>query len=109
MAVVPGDEVGDTPYERRPYTGPVDGGARQAATFSECPTGGFNPIANYMDYAKDRCMNEWTPGQDLRARSLMQRFRGEFVERSPDLRDFLNMRRAWTQTPPRIAGSPQPA
>jgi hypothetical protein len=53
-----------------------------------------HPIANYMDYAKDRCMSEWTPGQDLRARSLMQRFRGEFFERSPDLRDFLDMLRS---------------
>lgn len=89
----PGDEVSDTPYERAPYFGPGVGIDCLAATTSQCPAGGFNPITNYMNYADDRCMSEWTTGQDLRARNLMQRFRGEFVERSPDVMSFKESRR----------------
>jgi hypothetical protein len=89
----PGDEVSDTPYERRPHFGPGVGSACPTATISECSAGSFNPISNYMNYADDRCMNEWTTGQDLRARNIMQRFRDGFVARSPDVVLFNEMRR----------------
>lgn len=85
---VPGDEVADTPYEHAPYLGPGKGQQCVEAMLSSCPTGGLNPIRNYMDYADDLCMSELTVGQDLRARSLMQSFRSSFVDRSPDVRRY---------------------
>jgi hypothetical protein len=87
--VVPGDEVPDTGYERGPYFGPGEGFACEALSRNTCPDADLDPIRNYMDYADDRCMSEWTPGQDYRARGQMQRYRREFVERSPDVRRFL--------------------
>ena len=88
----PGDEVADTDYERGPYFGPGSGNQCLAPMASSCPTGGFNPIRNFMDYADDRCMSELTTGQDIRARSMMQAYRGSFVESSPDVLRFERMR-----------------
>lgn len=88
----PGDEVADTDYERGPYFGPGSGNQCPAPMASSCPTGGFNPIRNFMDYADDRCMSELTTGQDIRARSMMQAYRGSFVESSPDVLRFERMR-----------------
>jgi hypothetical protein len=85
----PGDEVADTPYEHHKYEGP---GPNQACALPEarnsCPDAGPDPIRNYMDYADDRCMSEWTPGQSYRTRNQMQRYRAAFVEASPDVQRF---------------------
>jgi hypothetical protein len=56
----PGDLVDDTPYE-----------ASQAPTAEPCPEGldtcpddpGEDPIHNFMNYGRDECLNEFTPGQ----------------------------------------------
>lgn len=88
----PGDEVADTDYELRAYFGPGKGNQCLAPMASSCPTGGFNPIRNFMDYADDRCMSELTTGQDIRARSMMQAYRSSFVDRSPDVLRFERMR-----------------
>jgi hypothetical protein len=88
----PGDEVGDTPDEYGPYFGPGLGKQCVAPMPSRCLAGGLNPIRNYMDYADDRCMSELTVGQDLRARSMMQSYRASFVDRSPEVRRFNQMK-----------------
>jgi hypothetical protein len=90
--VEPGDYVADTPYERNSYEGPGRGNACESPPLSSCPTGGLDPIRNYMDYASDRCMSEWTAGQDLRARAQMQRFRASFVDSSPSFQRFQELR-----------------
>ena len=58
----PGDEVDDTPYEAVPTTGcpgPKD----------TCASAGRDPVHNFMDYAYDDCMTEFTAGQSLRMRA----------------------------------------
>jgi Pregnancy-associated plasma protein-A len=64
-----GDYVSDTPSERDPAYGcPVgrDSCARQA---------GLDPIANFMDYTDDACMDRFSPGQFSRISSLWTTYR----------------------------------
>jgi hypothetical protein len=64
----PGDGVDDTPYEAVPTQGcPV--------TKDTCPAPGTDPIHNFMDYAFDSCMREFTPGQGLRIRAMWAAYR----------------------------------
>ncbi|MGI9155058.1 MAG: zinc metalloprotease [Marmoricola sp.] len=51
-----GDGVDDTPRERNP----TDGCPRDKDT---CPAEGADPVHNFMDYAIDSCMNQFTIGQ----------------------------------------------
>ncbi|KAI8803662.1 hypothetical protein BJ742DRAFT_663294, partial [Cladochytrium replicatum] len=57
----PGDNVADTPAEKIPFTGcPLPGQSIR----DSCPNDpGPDPVTNYMDYADDRCMLEFTRGQ----------------------------------------------
>lgn len=64
----PGDEVGDTPPE--------------ASAASSCPVGrdtcagdGPDPIHNFMNYSDDACIDEFTPGQDTRMRTMTATYR----------------------------------
>jgi hypothetical protein len=64
----PGDGVDDTPYEAVPTQGcPV--------AKDTCPLPGTDPIHNFMDYAHDSCMREFTPGQGLRIRAMWAAYR----------------------------------
>lgn len=82
----PGDEVADTANEFAPYFGPGFGNTCPAPSArNSCPDPAPDPIRNYMDYADDRCMSEWTAGQSYRALNQMQRYRASFVAASPDV------------------------
>jgi Pregnancy-associated plasma protein-A len=60
----PGDAIADTPYEASPADGPGVGQACPASGGRDtCPSPGTDLIENYMDYADDRCMREFTAGQ----------------------------------------------
>ncbi len=58
----PGDAVGDTPYEAVP----TDGCPWYKDT---CGSAGEDPVHNFMDYAYDDCMSEFTAGQGRRVRT----------------------------------------
>ncbi|WP_242903853.1 zinc metalloprotease [Actinomadura terrae] len=64
----PGDGVADTPYEAEPATG-CPGGR------DSCPQRGGDPVHNFMDYALDACMREFTPGQGRRIRAAWAAYR----------------------------------
>lgn len=65
----PGDEVHDTPSEESPATQCPN--ARDS-----CPRDdGMDPIHNFMDYANDDCMNEFTNGQRIRFGGMTAAYR----------------------------------
>jgi hypothetical protein len=80
-----GDEVADTPFERWPYGGPGEGHECPRNEAPTCPGALGRATANNMNNTDDRCMQEYTAQQDLRMRSMLQRYRPGFVARSPDI------------------------
>ncbi|MFC5749083.1 zinc metalloprotease [Actinomadura rugatobispora] len=63
-----GDRVADTPAERDPTNGcPADK--------DTCPAVGADPVHNYMDYAFDDCMNQFTKGQGDRMHLVWTAYR----------------------------------
>jgi hypothetical protein len=68
----PGDSIDDTPPEATPTQGcPV-----QKDT---CPDIGEDPIHNFMDYAHDRCMSQFSAGQAVRMREMWAAYRAPAV------------------------------
>ncbi|TDD36220.1 zinc metalloprotease [Actinomadura sp. KC06] len=65
----PGDGVADTPYEAAPAEGCPD-------YRDTCPQRGDDPVHNFMDYAHDTCMREFTAGQGRRIRAAWAAYRG---------------------------------
>jgi|SRR5215217_1669461 len=62
------DGVSDTPRAQPSYTCAVAG--------DSCPADpGLDPIHNYMGYADDACMTEFTPGQSVRMDSMALMYR----------------------------------
>ena len=66
----PGDEVTDTPRE-----GEATSGCPEDGTKNTCPAGDVDPIHNFMDYANDGCMWEFTPGQSARMDMMWSTYR----------------------------------
>ncbi|MFI0422139.1 MULTISPECIES: zinc metalloprotease [Spongiactinospora] len=64
----PGDGVADTPPEAYATEGCPD-------TKDTCPLSGKDPFHNFMDYAHDRCMSEFTQGQAVRIRTAWAAYR----------------------------------
>ena len=64
----PGDQVADTPDEATATSG-CPGGK------DTCPTAGFDPIHNYMDYSDDACYTQFTTGQDFRMDAMVPTYR----------------------------------
>ncbi|SDK14135.1 Pregnancy-associated plasma protein-A [Nonomuraea maritima] len=65
----PGDGIDDTPFEARPTEGCP--GTKDTCTAHE----GDDPVHNFMDYAQDRCMREFTAGQARRMREMWVAYR----------------------------------
>lgn len=66
----PGDHVADTPAEALPAFSCEDAGR------DSCPGGaGADPVRNFMDYAEDACMVEFTPGQVARMSNAWEAYR----------------------------------
>ncbi|KAF9048897.1 hypothetical protein BJ165DRAFT_1343855 [Panaeolus papilionaceus] len=66
----PGDEVDDTPAQRGPSYGCPIG-------WDSCPEHkGLDPIQNYMNYASDSCVTEFSRGQIRRLRGQLFAYRG---------------------------------
>ncbi|WP_243708857.1 zinc metalloprotease [Actinomadura sp. GC306] len=65
----PGDGIADTPYEARPADGCPHGR-------DTCPQRGGDPVHNFMNYAHDSCMREFTAGQGRRVRAAWAAYRG---------------------------------
>jgi hypothetical protein len=62
--LIDGDKVGDTPVESEPSFG-------CPTAKDSCPdVSGDDPVNNYMDYADDACMFEFTAGQNSRANTV---------------------------------------
>jgi hypothetical protein len=64
----PGDGVADTPYE----ADPAEGCPEYRDT---CMQDGDDPVHNFMDYAHDACMTEFTAGQGRRIRAAWAAYR----------------------------------
>ncbi|WP_019632540.1 zinc metalloprotease [Actinomadura atramentaria] len=63
-----GDRVADTPPEEEATHGcPADK--------DTCPADGHDPVHNFMDYADDACMHEFTAGQGARIRKAWAAYR----------------------------------
>lgn len=63
-----GDSVDDTPQEGSAAFGCPVGRDTCSAT-------GLDPIKNFMDYTDDSCMNEFSPGQDVRMDTMFSTYR----------------------------------
>ncbi|MEV4252578.1 zinc metalloprotease [Spirillospora sp. NPDC049652] len=63
-----GDQVDDTPPERDATSGCPVGK-------DTCPAPGLDPVHNFMDYAWDVCMNQFTAGQGVRAHKMYTAYR----------------------------------
>ncbi|MFC4114771.1 zinc metalloprotease [Nonomuraea zeae] len=64
----PGDGIDDTPAEARPTEAcPADK--------DTCTLAGADPMHNFMDYAHDRCMSEFTKGQADRMHAMWAAYR----------------------------------
>ncbi|MFC6884327.1 MULTISPECIES: zinc metalloprotease [Actinomadura] len=63
-----GDRVADTPDERDPTNGCPTGK-------DTCPSAGDDPVHNFMDYAWDSCMHEFTKGQGERLHKVWAAYR----------------------------------
>ncbi|WP_336208345.1 zinc metalloprotease [Nonomuraea sp. LPB2021202275-12-8] len=66
--VDPGDGIPDTPPQVRPTEGCPE-------SKDSCPRPGRDSVHNFMDYAQDRCMREFTPGQARRMRQMWTAYR----------------------------------
>jgi hypothetical protein len=62
-----GDSVSDTSAEAQP--------AYECVFRDSCAGGGSDPITNFMDYTDDKCMFEFTTGQDQRMDTLFSTYR----------------------------------
>ncbi|NRQ32883.1 zinc metalloprotease [Nonomuraea sp. NN258] len=65
----PGDGIDDTPAE----SAPSEGCPQSKDTCTTQP--GTDPVRNFMDYAHDRCMSEFTRGQARRMREMWTAYR----------------------------------
>ncbi|KAF8995393.1 hypothetical protein BDQ17DRAFT_1365766 [Cyathus striatus] len=63
-----GDQVEDTPPQSTPTNGCPE-------TKDSCKGGGVDSIHNFMDYAYDSCMNNFTPGQVVRMKDQLATYR----------------------------------
>ncbi|RVX47906.1 pregnancy-associated plasma protein-A [Nonomuraea polychroma] len=64
----PGDGIDDTPAEAKPTEA-------CPAHKDTCPQAGPDPTRNFMDYAHDRCMAEFTQGQARRMHEIWAAYR----------------------------------
>ena len=64
----PGDYVDDTAFEAQPQY--------DCENRDSCPQAGSDPIHNFMDYTDDACMNQFTTGQNSRAKTVSATYRG---------------------------------
>ncbi|KAF8597695.1 hypothetical protein BDV93DRAFT_610229 [Ceratobasidium sp. AG-I] len=65
----PGDFVSDTPLEAVPHYGCPTNNP------NTCPTGGSDPIHNFMDYTNDPCKTHFTKGQGAYMRFSLDNWR----------------------------------
>lgn len=72
----PGDGIADTPPEAKPTEGCPE--AKET-----CAGQGGDPIHNYMDYAHDRCMWEFTPEQATRMHQMWAVYRARGLLAAP--------------------------
>jgi hypothetical protein len=63
-----GDSVADTPDEAGP-------GQYCPVARNSCPSDGFDPVDNFMDFTWDNCMNNFTDGQSVRMDEMHQLYR----------------------------------
>ncbi|TDC08645.1 zinc metalloprotease [Nonomuraea longispora] len=64
----PGDGIDDTPAQARPTKGCPE-------RSDTCAKAGLDPVHNFMDYAHDRCMSEFTQGQARRMHEMWAAYR----------------------------------
>jgi hypothetical protein len=75
----PGDGIADTPAEAKPSEGCSDAA-------DTCPLPGNDPNRNFMDYAQDRCMQEFTAGQAERMHQMWAVYRKDGGMKSASVR-----------------------